>query len=206
MYKIIGVVITLFISIQNTYADEYYIYKDDAGKKSMGNFVPALYAKNGYTVVDVESGQVIRTVEREMSEEEKEQFILNEKLNEERISALKEKERLEEELFRSYRTLNDVDKAEKNKIDSLDYLIVLEEKEINKLKSEIDKEKRDGRMNEYNGVSNNSVNRNIKTIVSKIGSKLSNIKSIEEEKLIVKEKYSKDRERLRKIIEIKSIL
>lgn len=178
----------------------YYRFKDSVGKESIGNFIPPKSIKYGYEVIDSESNVVIETIAPQMSKEEIELYLI--KQEEQRLidEKIKEQERVKNELFSTYRTLEDVDIAEKNKLESVDINISQLKRDINLTYEKIKLEEKIGRANEYQGKDNAQIDNKIKQYHETIKNIEKVIDSFQTQKDDIRKKYAVDRMKMKEIL------
>jgi hypothetical protein len=206
MDKTIKILLITSLFTMPVQASEYFKYIDNIGNTSLGNFVPVKFIKNGYELIDTETGIVLETVDRQLTDLEIEAILAQEKRDNTAKQFKRKIEEEEQEIFKKYRTMNDILISEGNSLDIIDFEITKKNKLIISIKKEIEENEQQGQALEYSGVSTQVVEVTIKDLLLSIEDSKLEIEGLEMEKLVIKQAYQLDRERLQLVLDRKLVI
>lgn len=201
--RLVLTIVILSVQAPHLYAEggSLYRYKDDQGRVVLNDHVPPELIKKGYSVLN-SYGQVVKVVPRELSEEEltAREGSLAEREVKARQKAAQDKS--DQRLLTIFSNPQDAERALERKIEALDVIISINLSNIARLRSEYDGVQAKAADQERAG---RDVSAHILEKIERIERQISKLEETnsekEKEKVVVRESYARDIDRLKVLIQ-----
>mgnify|MGYP000482806745 CR=1 FL=1 len=178
-----------------------YRYNDAQGRVVLNDRIPPELISKGYSILN-RHGQVVKVVPRELTEEEI--TLRDGSKGERKQRALREaqQEKADQRLLTIFSNPEDAERARERKIEALDVIISINKSNIVRLRSEYDITQEQAAVQERAG---KPVAEHLLEKVERFERQINKLEETnaakEKEKLVVRESYAKDIERLKILIE-----
>lgn len=179
--------------------DLLYRYKDDQGRTVMANQIPPEFVKYGYTVLN-RHGHIVEEVPRAPTEEEL-QALRDAGLEAQQLEVQRQRQEAEDaQLLRAFSNAEDAERAMDRKLAALDVIIDITRGNMSRLNIELENDQiKAANIERSGGEVPDSIMENIDNLGRQIEEAEAFIKEKGEEKITVKESYTKNIERLKSL-------
>ena len=182
-------------------AGKLYRYNDAQGRVVLNDRIPPELISKGYSILN-RHGQVIKVVPRELTEEEI--TLRDGSKGERKQRALRQaqQEKADQRLLTIFSNPEDAERARERKLEALDVIISINKSNILRLRSEYDVTQEQAAIQERAG---KDVAEHLLEKIERFERQIDKLEGTntekEKEKLVVRESYAKDIERLKILIE-----
>ncbi len=178
-----------------------YRYNDEHGRVVLNDRIPPEFISKGYSVLN-RSGQVTKVVPRELTEEEITLRDGSKGERKQRALRAAQQEKADQRLLTIFSNPEDAERARERKIEALDVIISINKSNIMRLRSEYDVTQEQAAVQERAG---KSVGEHLLEKIERFERQIDKLEGTntekEKEKLVVRESYAKDIDRLKILIE-----
>ena len=178
-----------------------YRYNDAQGRIVLNDRIPPELISNGYSILN-RNGQVVKVVPRELTEEEITLRDGSKGERKQRALRAAQQEKADQRLLTIFSNPEDAERARERKIEALDVIISINKSNIVRLRSEYDGSQEQAAAQERAG---KDVAEHLLEKIERTERQIDKLETTntekEKEKLVVRESYAKDIDRLRVLIE-----